>query len=75
MSALIEQPRKRGRGRPPKDEQSNEATIKVERDIAGMARSLAARRGMSVADAVSPVIRAAITKAFLDMLREDESAS
>lgn len=66
---------KRGRGRPSTGRE--DVSVKVNKDIASMAKALATMRGESVAVVLSEILRKPITKAYAAMVakadEEDET--
>jgi hypothetical protein len=48
------------------------STIKIDRSLMGMLKAVATRRGTSVADLASDIVRPIIEKEYVSMLREDE---
>ena len=60
------------RGRPKGDR--DDVPVRLDRKLAGMAKSIALARGVSVGEYLSELTHAAINRDFAKMLREAESA-
>lgn len=48
------------------------STIKLDKTLMGMLKALAARRGVTIADLASDMIRPILEKDYVAMLREDQ---
>jgi hypothetical protein len=65
----------RPRGRPPKAEQSEFSSVKIERGLAVRAKRLAELRGRTVPEVLSELLRAPLARAWVDAMREEERAA
>lgn len=65
----------RSRGRPPKDEQSEFSSVKIERGLAVRAKRIAELRGRTVPEILSELLRAPLARALVELMREEERAA
>jgi hypothetical protein len=65
----------RPRGRPPKEEESEDVSVKIDRKLAGKAKRIAEHRGETISAVLSPMLEAPLAKAWLQMIREEESVA
>ena len=75
MSVGLKDPpvRSRTMGRPkgrPKTSERDDVSVKIDRGIVDMARHVATHRGLSLAEVLSESLRAPVTTAFREVLRD-----
>jgi hypothetical protein len=58
----------RSRGRPKSER--DDVTVKIDRSLVGMAKLIATRKGVSVAELLSDLLQGPLDQAYAEMLRE-----
>ncbi len=58
------------RGRPKSER--DDVTVKIDRSLVGMAKLIATRRGVTVAELLSEMLKSPLDRAYAQMLRELE---
>ena len=64
--------KKTGRTGRPKHSERNDVAVKLDRAMVGMAKLVATRQGVSVAELLSDLLRAPLDRAYSQMLKELE---
>lgn len=62
----------KARGRPRRSER-DDVTVKVDRAIVGMAKAIATSRGIALAELLSELLEAPVSKSYAQMLRDLEA--
>lgn len=65
----------RPQGRPQNEELSGSSAVKIDRTMAVKAKRIAEHRGETISAVLSELLKAPLARAWLDMIKEEESAA